>query len=79
MTVGVAYVLPSTHFEFNSLNNIIKDYSPIVLGGEFNAKHRTWYNFSNNTRGVQLFNYIQNNDISLIHILTKCRVEIPLI
>jgi len=42
-------------------------YSPIVLGGDFNAKHRSWNNFSSNTRGVQLYKYIQDNDISLIH------------
>jgi len=54
LSVGVAYVSTNTHFEFNSLNNIFKDYSPIVLGGDFNAKHRSWNNFSNNnTRGIQ--------------------------
>jgi len=41
MTVGVAYVSLIVHFEFNWLNNIIKDYFPIVLGGDFNAKHRS--------------------------------------
>jgi len=61
------YVSPSVQFNFDSLNNIIKDYSPIIFGGDFNAKHRSWNNFSNNTRGVQLFRYIQNNDISLTH------------
>jgi len=66
-TVGVVYVSPNAHFQFDVLNDIIRDHSPIVLDGNFNAKRRSWNNFSSNTRGVQLYKYIQNNDISLIH------------
>jgi len=50
-----------------SLICYVRDCLPIVLGGDFNAKHKLWNNFSNNTRGVQLYKYIQKNDISLIH------------
>jgi len=67
LTVGVVYAPPSVTFDFNCLNNIIKDHSPIFIGGDFNAKHRTWNNFTNNARGIQLNNYILKNDISLIH------------
>jgi len=79
LTVEMVYVLPSVNFDFNCLNNIINDYSPILLGGDFNAKHRSWNNFSNNTCGIQLNNYILNNDISLIHSNTfsthiKCHI-----
>jgi len=64
LTIGVTYVSPSVQFGFDLLNNIIKDYFPIIFGDDFNVKHISWNNFSNKTRGVQLFKYIQNNDIS---------------
>jgi len=50
-----------------TLSNVIKDYSPIIIGGDHNAMHRSWNNYSNNTRGVQLYRYLLNNDISLIY------------
>jgi len=62
----VAYASSSAQIDLDSLNNIFKNYSSIVIDGDFNAKHRSWNNFSNNSRGVQLYNYIQRNDILLI-------------
>jgi len=67
LTVGIIYAPPGVQFDFDLLKNFCNDYSPFVLAGDFNAKHRSWNNFSNNTRGVQLHNFIQNNDISIVH------------
>jgi len=67
LTVGVIYVPPKAQFNFESLSNIIKDYSPIILGGDYNAKHRLWNNYTNNTRGIQLYRYMLNNDVTIIH------------
>jgi len=63
----VIYVPPKTQFAFDSLNDIINNYSPVIIGGDYNAKHKLWNNFSNNTRGIQLYKYIKNNDITIIH------------
>jgi len=59
LTVGVIYVPLKAQFTFDSLNDIIKDYSPIIIGGDYNTKHRSWNNYSNNTCGIQLHRYIQ--------------------
>jgi len=67
LTVGVIYAPPKAKFNCNSLNNVITNNSPIIIGGDFNAKHKSWNNFNNNTRGLQLYNYTINNDISIIH------------
>jgi len=67
MTVGVIYVPPKIQFSFDSIASTLNKYSPIILGGDYNARHTTWNNFSNNTRGVQLYKFVNNNDISLIH------------
>jgi len=67
LTVGVIYAPPKAKFTCNLLNNIVSSNSPIVIGGDFNAKHKSWNNFNNNFRGLQLYNYIKDNDISIIH------------
>jgi len=40
LTIGMIYVPSSIQFDFDSLNNIIKD-SLIIFSGDFNAKHRS--------------------------------------
>jgi len=41
ITVGVIYVPPKAQFTFDSLNEIFNKYAPIIiLGGDFNAKHK---------------------------------------
>jgi len=67
LTVGVIYVPPKAKFSFNSLNSILTNHAPIIIGGDYNAKHKSWNNFSNNARGIRLFKYINNSDITLIH------------
>jgi len=67
ITVGVIYVPPKAQFSFNSLNTILTKHAPIIIGGDYNAKHINWNNFNNNARGVKLFKYINKSDISLIH------------
>jgi len=57
----------SIQFTFNSLSSLINDYSPIIISCDFNAEHRAWNNFSNNSRGVHLYSYLQRLDISIIH------------
>jgi len=62
----VIYVLPSVQFAFDLLNNIIKDYYPIIFAIlMLNIGHGTII-VTIHTTGAQLFRYIQNNDISLI-------------
>jgi len=67
LIVGVIYAPPKAKFSCNILNNIVTNNSPIIIGGDFNAKHKSWNNFNNNSRGLQLYNYINDNDISVIH------------
>jgi len=66
LTVGVVCVPPKAQLDTNILGNILTNYSPIVIGGDYNAK-RKWNNFINNARGIQLYKFINNNDISIIH------------
>jgi len=65
LIVGVAYVIPNTQFFFDSFDNMFQGNISIIVGGDYNAKHRVWNNFYNNTRGVRLYSYLQN--ISIIH------------
>jgi len=67
LTVGVIYVPPKAQLNTNTLSNILIKHSPIVIGGDYNAKHKSWNNFTNNARGIQLYKFINNNDISVIH------------
>jgi len=67
LTVGVVYAPPNAHLDTNILSNILTNYSPIIIGGDYNAKHKSWNNFTNNARGIQLYKFINNNDISIIH------------
>jgi len=67
ITVGVIYIPPKAKFSFDSLNTVLTKYAPIIIGGDYNAKHRNWNNFNNNARGIKLYKYINNSDISLIH------------
>jgi len=67
LTVGVIYVPPNAQFVFESLNDIFNNYAPIIIGGDFNAKHRSWNNIANNSRGIKLYNYLRHYDITLIH------------
>lgn len=48
------------------LNVIFRSNSKILIGGDFNAKHRAWNNFTNNARGIKLSQYMDRNNITLI-------------
>jgi len=67
LTVWVIYVPPKAKFSFNLLNTVLTKYASIIIGGDYNAKHKNWNNFSNNARGSRLYKYINNSDTSLIH------------
>lgn len=66
LTIGAIYISPSVHFSFNDLKTIFNEYSRVILGGDMNAKHQAWNNFTNNTRGVRLQKFIDHNNISII-------------
>jgi len=40
--MGVAYISPNAQFTFNSLDNIFQGNTPMIIGRDFNAKHRAW-------------------------------------
>jgi len=40
LTVGVIYVPSKAQFSFNSLNNVLTSHAPIIIGGDYNAKHK---------------------------------------
>jgi len=67
LTVGVIYVPPKAQLDTNTLSNLLINYSPIIIGGDYNARHKSWNNFTNNARGIKLYNFINNNDITIIH------------
>lgn len=68
LIIGAIYIPPSITFDVNSLDSIFRgSRTPIILGGDFNAKHTHWNNFYNNARGAKLFHYINNSNISIIH------------
>lgn len=60
----------------NNLNNLITKIrilfpnQPMVIGGDFNAKHTSWKDIKNNYNGIQFSEFLENPNFSenLIHI-----------
>jgi len=67
LLVEMAYVTPNTQFTFYSTDNIFQCNTPIIIKGDFNAKHHEWNNFYNNIRGVRLYNFLHISRISIVH------------
>ena len=67
LAVLSVYISPSQTVSPNLISQLFSQISsPCLILGDFNAHHMSWGCNTNNTRGTQLFNII--NELNLIHI-----------
>lgn len=56
VVLGAAYN-PPKNININDIKKIIKIDCPLIMAGDFNARHRAWNSRINNTNGKQLYNH----------------------
>lgn len=65
--IGAVYNLPRSTLSSSDLNVITGAGTPFVVGGDFNARHRTWNNCSNNGSGNALFQHALGETYRIVH------------
>ncbi|KOC63526.1 RNA-directed DNA polymerase from mobile element jockey, partial [Habropoda laboriosa] len=65
--IGATYVPPKNPLTIADLDLITKIGSPLILGGDFNAKHSSWNNHRANANGNTLHQHFRNNTYSINH------------
>lgn len=52
---------------FTDINKLINDHNRLVIGGDFNARSIRWGDEQTNSKGIQMENFIDNNNLSLLN------------
>lgn len=67
VTIASVYCPPSlSMLEFkNDISKLLSIHGPIVLAGDFNAKHQAWNNIKNCRKGIQLLKMCNHNSFNI--------------
>ncbi|KAI3382721.1 hypothetical protein SNEBB_007419 [Seison nebaliae] len=68
VTYCTIYLPPQGNVPIMELEQLIQSLpQPFIMFGDFNARHTSWNDNTSNRRGKQIFDFIQTNNLSLMH------------
>ena len=65
--LGVVYISQGDQLTTDILNILTNLGSPYIIGGDWNAKHKLWNNFTSNRAGNTLFKHYQTHRYRIVH------------
>ena len=66
----IAYYCPPDNgckLKYNTLNSIFSNYNNVIIGGDLNAKHKYFGCNTTNTRGDELFDLLEQNNMVVVN------------
>lgn len=60
------YKTPKSNFNMDDLKQLIKDPGPLIIAGDFNAKHPVWNSRKTNKRGKDLLKFALANNVQVV-------------
>ena len=67
LSIGVVYSPSDVYIDQNILNSLARTKPPYIIGGDYNARHTSWNNYSNNRSGRAIFDHAQSNSYRVIY------------